>query len=106
MDAVEWAVTNPPVFARSAAVMTVQEREGRRPVTEALWADGVSQVDRAAVAGLGLALGTSTQAAQALAVLSIPGHPARHHDDRYGDVGTMMDTADGAARVARSKGQR
>ena len=59
LDAVDWAVANPPAFTRDAAVATVQEREGRRPLTEPLCADGVPEVDRAAVAEFGLAVATS-----------------------------------------------
>src|SRR5690606_21865902 len=66
VDAVEWAVANPPVWGRDAAAYRVTEGPGGRTVREPLNADGVPEVDRAAVAELGLALGCSTQAAQAL----------------------------------------
>ncbi|WP_420112010.1 DUF222 domain-containing protein, partial [Pseudactinotalea sp.] len=66
IDAVDWAVMNPPLFAREAAAIYTPTGTGDRPVREDLTADGVPDVDRAAVAELGLALGLSTQAAQRL----------------------------------------
>ncbi|WP_420111384.1 DUF222 domain-containing protein [Pseudactinotalea sp.] len=63
IDAVDWAVMNPPLFARDAAAIYTPTGTGDRPVREDLTATGVPDVDRAAVAELGLALGVSTQAA-------------------------------------------
>lgn len=66
VDAVEWAVLNPPLFGREAAAWYAQSSEGTRPDRAELPAQGVPDVDRAAVAELGAALGVSTQSAQAL----------------------------------------
>src|SRR5690606_31904966 len=56
----------PPLVAEDAAVEHVRTGAGARPTQVPLSAQGVPQVDRAAVAELGLALGCSTQAAQSL----------------------------------------
>src|SRR5690606_900388 len=61
-----WALANPPLVAEDAAVEHVVAGAGARPTQVPLSAQGVPQVDRAAVAELGLALGCSTQAAQGL----------------------------------------
>ncbi len=66
VDAVEWAALNPPVLGRDAAGWDHRATQGGRPERLALSADGVPEVDRAAVAELGLALGWSTQAALGL----------------------------------------
>lgn len=65
-SAVDWAVANPPLFAREAAAFYVSTTEGSAPARCDLTAEGVPDVDRAAVAELALAVGVSTQAAQAL----------------------------------------
>src|SRR5690606_4698915 len=62
--ALAWAVANPPMQAGDAAVERVAGPTGSRAVEVPLSAAGVPEVDRAAVAELGLALGCSTQAAQ------------------------------------------
>ena len=64
--ALAWAVANPPMQAGDAAVERVAGPTGSRAVEVPLSAAGVPEVDRAAVAELGLALGCSTQAAQCL----------------------------------------
>ncbi|WP_156226175.1 DUF222 domain-containing protein, partial [Pseudactinotalea suaedae] len=66
IGAVDWAVANPPLFGREAARWYAPARQGGAAEVVELSAEGVPDVDRAAVAELGLALGVSTQAAQRL----------------------------------------
>ncbi|WP_156253996.1 HNH endonuclease signature motif containing protein [Pseudactinotalea terrae] len=66
VDAVDWAVLNPPLFGREAATWYAATSQGSAPVALELTAEGVPDVDRAAVAELGIALGMSTQGAQRL----------------------------------------
>lgn len=66
VGAVDWAVANPPLFGREAALWYAPTGAGAAPQALELTAEGVPDVDRAAVAELGIALGTSTQGAQRL----------------------------------------
>ncbi len=66
VDAVDWVVANPPLLGRDAASWYSPTSAGAAPERHDLTAEGVPDVDRAAVAELGLALRTSTQAATAL----------------------------------------
>ncbi|WP_156250131.1 HNH endonuclease signature motif containing protein [Pseudactinotalea terrae] len=66
VDAVDWAVLNPPLFGREAATWYAATSQGSAPEALEVTAEGVPDVDRAAVAELGIALGMSTQAAQRL----------------------------------------
>src|SRR5690606_31903625 len=66
VDAVDWVVANPPLLGRDAASWYSPTSAGAAPERLDLTAEGVPDVDRAAVAALGLALRTSTRAATAL----------------------------------------